>query len=208
VEIMSKFDFKFTSPEIPQGENHHKNKKKANKDKNRDTDKNKNDDNNHLNISSEYPEINSEKDLDIFLNQIRAKNNYDPRADIQEDHYLWQRLLMIAEKVDEQGYGFLHGLRCAGCRLKVERGKVKLDLFNSEELLKMYINRKMFQQAKILPNKLKQKVLKKIKKVELKPRLRSLKSIFDSFNKWLNENNQMSTNIDVSQLNNMLADIT
>ncbi|MCG8514537.1 MAG: hypothetical protein MI740_10375 [Halanaerobiales bacterium] len=81
------------------------------------------------------------QDLDDYLQKEREKNKHDPRPDIEPDHYIWLFLLRTAEKVDRMTYGLLHGLRCAGCRIQINRNKntIKLDLDNSPELLKMYL---------------------------------------------------------------------
>ena len=65
-------------------------------------------------------------DLDNYLNELRLKNKYDPRKDIEEDSKLWIKVLKEAEKVDRQIYGNLHGCRCGGARLKIEEGQLKL----------------------------------------------------------------------------------
>ena len=83
------------------------------------------------------------EDFDDYLHREREKNKHDPRPDIEPDHYIWLFLLRTAEKVDRMTYGLLHGLRCAGCRIQINRSKntIKLDLDNSPELLKMYLPR-------------------------------------------------------------------
>ena len=74
------------------------------------------------NVSNEKEEF----DLDNYLNELRLKNKYDPRKDIEEDSKLWIKVLKEAEKVDRQIYGNLHGLRCVGCKLKIVDGQLML----------------------------------------------------------------------------------
>src|SRR5690554_315232 len=64
--------------------------------------------------------------LDKFLQQEREKNRYDPRPDLGKDNKLWEEVLKTAERVNKQIYSNLHGFRCAGARLKVKDGKLKL----------------------------------------------------------------------------------
>jgi hypothetical protein len=79
---------------------------------------------------SSYPwhilQKNDEKELDEYLNNLREKNRYDPRSDLENDSKLWQMVLREAEKVDQQVYGNLHGFRCAGCRLKLQDNKLAM----------------------------------------------------------------------------------
>jgi hypothetical protein len=173
------------------------------------------------------------RDMEKYLQQEREKNRYDPRSDVQEDHYIWQKLLKTAKELDYMGYGLLHGLRCAGCHLKVEKGKLMLDLVESTELLELYIddqkldklekpeqmtmfgikeeeltrqrveNKKRIQKKK----ELEEKAIDRIKSQELQPNLEKLKIIFSNINEWVNEINKKNHGVNLLQLNNRLADI-
>ena len=65
-------------------------------------------------------------DLDTYLNELRLKNKYDPRKDIEEDSKLWIKVLKESEKVNRQIYGNLHGLRCVGCQLETKNNQLTL----------------------------------------------------------------------------------
>jgi hypothetical protein len=61
------------------------------------------------------------KDLDKYLNNLRNKNKYDPRNDLTQDSNLWQWVLKVAEKYDKKVFGTLHGFRCLGCQLSLNK---------------------------------------------------------------------------------------
>ena len=54
----------------------------------------------------------------------------DPRPDLAEDSWLWARLLPWAYGADgaepESLFGAVHGLRCGGARLRLEKGLCRL----------------------------------------------------------------------------------
>lgn len=61
----------------------------------------------------------------------RKLREVDPRPDLAEDHRLWLAVLILAERIDKELHGVMHGLRCAGCRLEIVQGRqgphLKLD---------------------------------------------------------------------------------
>lgn len=64
------------------------------------------------------------------MGQARAYWTTDPRPDLRADSDSWRRLLALAYDLDgdaPQGvFGVLHGLRCCGLQLTVERGRARL----------------------------------------------------------------------------------
>lgn len=50
----------------------------------------------------------------------------DPRQDLTEDSQLWQAVLKVAIGKDYSVYGVLHGIRCAGGKLALTDGELRL----------------------------------------------------------------------------------
>jgi len=73
-----------------------------------------------------YLSLTEEEAFNLYIEELREKNRYDPRPDLKEDHDYWQAVLKEAEKLDKQIYSNLHGFRCAGCRLKIEGDGLRL----------------------------------------------------------------------------------
>jgi hypothetical protein len=73
-------------------------------------------------ITSEIRRLKTE-----IVDIIQAKDSdLDPRPDLEEDSKLWQSLLRHTWENDlppRKMHGLLHGLRCAGVRLKVGKNK-------------------------------------------------------------------------------------
>lgn len=141
---MSKFNFNFTQAE--------KENKKPEKEKEIQKTQIQKQEISLYNINiPQYPntDINSEADLDNYLEAERTEYKYDPRPDIDIDHNIWVELLQTAENYNNNTnnnkvYNLFHYLRCGGCRLKLERNNnydpvLKLDLDNSTELLELYL---------------------------------------------------------------------
>jgi hypothetical protein len=55
----------------------------------------------------------------------------DPRKDLTDDHREWECLLSTQHERDGTNphglYGTLHGLRCEGARLVLDRGRLRLE---------------------------------------------------------------------------------
>jgi hypothetical protein len=60
-----------------------------------------------------------------------AEHHLDPRPDLVDDHSEWTALLatQFGRDADDQHglYGVLHGLRCEGARLVLDRGRLRLE---------------------------------------------------------------------------------
>ncbi|MCK8823994.1 hypothetical protein [Fuchsiella alkaliacetigena] len=54
------------------------------------------------------------------------KQLQDPRSDLEEDSKLWALLLKTAYAYDEMTHGTLHGFRCGGAKLELEKGRLEL----------------------------------------------------------------------------------
>ena len=70
---------------------------------------------------------NGRPEFENFIEKQRAKNNYDPRPDLEEDHHLWQSVLKLAEQRNKKLYWNLHGFRIAGCKLEVKGESLKMN---------------------------------------------------------------------------------
>ena len=82
---------------------------------------------NFTNIRNSFKSTDNENiDIDTYLKELRLKNKYDPRKDIETDSELWVKVLRQAEKIDKQLYGNLHGLRCIGCQLEIKDNQLIL----------------------------------------------------------------------------------
>ena len=94
---------------------------------------------NFTNLRNSFKNTDNENvDIDTYLKELRLKNKYDPRKDIEEDSELWVKVLRQAENINNQVYSNLHGLRCAGCRLKIKDKQLTLipnldDYYKSNE---------------------------------------------------------------------------
>ena len=102
---------------------------------------------NFTNLRNSFKSVDNGKeefDLDNYLNELRQKNKYDPRPDLEEDHELWQLVLKEAEKIDRQVYGNLHGFRCAGCQLEIKDNQ--LTLIPGQALKNYYQDKNKWQQ--------------------------------------------------------------
>jgi hypothetical protein len=56
----------------------------------------------------------------------------DPRPDLKKDSQEWTKLLTMAESVNLELAGTLHGFRCCGLRLQKDNGYVLRPEFNPE----------------------------------------------------------------------------
>ena len=106
-----------------------------------------------------------------WINELRYKNKYDPRPDIKEDSWLWNNVLKTAEKIDGDIYGILHGFRCAGCMLKLK---------NNHITLKPNIGQKKHWKT--------DKEWKRDREEWLIPKIESIKVVFSTVEKYLNDN--------------------
>jgi len=75
----------------------------------------------------------SEDVMDAFQRHEAAKEETDPRRDLESDSELWLMVLVEARRIDPSSsdpdslHGLLHGLRCGGSRLKWKDGRLWLD---------------------------------------------------------------------------------
>ena len=98
---------------------------------------------NFTNLRNSFKNTDNEKekfDLDTYLNELRLKNKYDPRKDIEKDSKLWIKVLKVAEEIDNTVYNALHFFRCTGCQLEIKDNSLMLiprqaltDYYQNEE---------------------------------------------------------------------------
>lgn len=75
----------------------------------------------------------SEDVMDAFQRHEAAKQETDPRGDLESDSELWRAVLIEARRLDSDPdgpnslNGLLHGLRSGGSRLKWKDGRLWLD---------------------------------------------------------------------------------
>jgi len=82
-------------------------------------------------------------------NSMRESDR-DPRRDLKEDHDLWVKVLVTAYINGQHHlHGLLHGLRCAGARLYVQNGRLRLDY---KAMFKNKMFAKAFTEEEILEN--------------------------------------------------------
>ena len=170
-------------------------------------------------------------DNNFSLEKYQQKYKYDPRPDIEKDHYIWFQLLLIAENENKNIYNLLHGLRCCGCKLKLKnKCKLKLDLKNSPQLLNSFtpkeklkklpgnekhkpkalfekqakqIERKKQVERQKKIDKLYKKAEKKIKEEELQPRLKGVVKVFNRINNQVKKlRDKSSGNLNITVVNN------
>ena len=88
----------------------------------------KNEEKNKENKSTSENEF-ERKDDESFANyikRVRSKYQYEPRPDLKEDFQSWEKILKIAEVIDEKAYHILHGFRCGGAKLEIKNNKVNM----------------------------------------------------------------------------------
>ena len=116
-------------------ENHKNNdwqekKKKLMREKNpslfADNDEDKNKTQESKSNSKNKLERKDDESFDDYITRIRSEYQYDPRPDLKEDSQLWEKILKIAEGIDEKAYHILHGFRCGGAKLEIKNGKINM----------------------------------------------------------------------------------
>ena len=116
-------------------ENHKNNdwqekKKKLMREKNpslfADNDEDKNKTQESKSNSENNFERKDDESFDDYIKRVRLIYKYDPRPDLKEDSQLWEKILKIAEGIDEKTYHILHGFRCGGAKLEIKNDKVNM----------------------------------------------------------------------------------
>lgn len=76
----------------------------------------------------------------------------DPRPDLADDHDHWKAVLTEAYAYSRELWGVLHGLRCAGARLRVIGGKFGMKLEYAPALKSIAMTEAELRETWLVPN--------------------------------------------------------